>query len=79
FGRTRTCSMSRKANCWDSAPMESFFATLKKQLVHHEDDKTHEQARQSLFVSIEVYYNRVRLHSALGYRSPLQAAQAALP
>ncbi|MFM8584300.1 MAG: IS3 family transposase [Planctomycetaceae bacterium] len=72
-----TCSMSRKANCWDNAPMESFFATLKKELVHHEDYQTHEQARQSLFEYIEVFYNRVRLHSALGYRSPLQAEQAA--
>ena len=69
--------MSRKANCWDNAPMESFFATLKKELVHHEDYQTHEQARQSLFEYIEVFYNRVRLHSALGYRSPLQSEQAA--
>ncbi|MFM8580175.1 MAG: IS3 family transposase, partial [Planctomycetaceae bacterium] len=60
-----------------NAPMESFFATLKKGLVHHEDDMTHEQARQSLFESVEFFYNRVRLDSALGYRSPLQAEQAA--
>ncbi|MFM7158902.1 MAG: IS3 family transposase [Planctomycetaceae bacterium] len=69
--------MSRKANCWDKAPMKTFFATLRKKLVHHEDYKTQEQARQSLFLAIEVFYNRVRLHSALGYRSPLQSEQAA--
>lgn len=72
-----TCSMSRKANCWDNAPMESFFATLKKELVHHEHYKTREQARQSLFDYIEVFYNRVRRHSALDYQSPLNFEQAA--
>jgi len=72
-----TCSMSRKGNCWDNAPVESFFATLKKELVHRQHYATHEQARQSLFEYIEVFYNRVRLHSALGYQSPLQREQAA--
>ena len=72
-----TCSMSRKGNCWDNAPMETFFATLKKELVHHERYKTREQARQSLFEYIEVFYNRVRRHSALGYQSPLKFEQAA--
>lgn len=71
------CSMSRKANCWDNAPMESFFATLKKELVHQEQYQTRDQARQSLFDYIEVFYNRVRLHSALDYQSPLQFEQAA--
>ena len=71
-----TCSMSRKGNCWDNAPMESFFATLKKELVHHEHDRTHAQARQSLFEYIEVFYNRQRSHSALGYLSPSQFAEA---
>ncbi|MBI1349184.1 transposase [bacterium] len=66
------CSMSRKANCWDNAPMESFMATLKKELVHHEDYQTREQARRSLFEYIEVFYNRSRRHSALGYLSPQQ-------
>ena len=65
-----TCSMSRKGDCWDNAPMESFFATLKKELVHHEDDKTRDEACQSLFESSEVFDNRVRRHSALGYLSP---------
>ena len=71
-----TCSMSRKGNCWDNAPMESFFATLKKELVHHEHYRTHAEARQSLFKYIEVFYNRVRSHSALGYMSPSQFAEA---
>jgi transposase InsO family protein len=72
-----TCSMSRKGNCWDNAPMESFFATLKKELVHHERYPTRGQARRSLFEYIEVFYNRVRRHSSLGYLSPLQFEQAA--
>lgn len=71
-----TCSMSRKGNCWDNAPMESFFATLKKELVHHECYATRAQARQSLFEYIEVFYNRVRRHSALGYKSPSQFIEA---
>lgn len=65
-----TCSMSRRGNCWDNAPMESFFATLKKELVHHEDYATREQARASIFEYIETFYNRVRKHSTLGYQSP---------
>ena len=71
-----TCSMSRKGNCWDNAPTESFFATLKKELVHHEHYRTHAEARQSLFKYIEVFYNRQRSHSALGYVSPAQFAEA---
>jgi putative transposase len=65
-----TCSMSRRANCWDNAPMESFFASLKKELVHHEDYATRDQAKASIFEYIEAFYNRVRLHSSLGYLSP---------
>lgn len=72
-----TCSMSRRGNCWDNAPMESFFATLKKELVHHEQYATRSEARQSLFEYIEVFYNRVRRHSALGYLTPTQFAEAA--
>ena len=67
-----TCRMSRGANCWDNAPMESFFASLKKELVHDEDYQTRAEARTSLFESIEVFYNRVRRHSSLGYRSPVE-------
>ena len=64
------CSMSRKGNCWDNAVVESFFATLKKEEVHREDYVTHEQAKASLFYYIEIFYNRKRRHSALGYISP---------
>lgn len=65
-------SMSRKADCWDNAPMESFFHTLKTELVMHCDYPTREQARSSLFEYMEVFYNRQRRHSALGYASPLE-------
>jgi len=63
-------SMSGKGDCWDNAPMESFWSTLKTELVHHEQYATRDQARQSIFEYIEVFYNRKRLHSALGYQSP---------
>ena len=66
------CSMSRRGNCWDNAPMESFFASLKKELVHHEDYATREQARASIFEYIEAFYNRVRRHSSLGYVAPAE-------
>ena len=64
------CSMSRRANCYDNAAKESFFHTLKTELVHHMDFETREEARASLFEYIEVFYNRQRLHSSIGYRSP---------
>jgi transposase InsO family protein len=63
-------SMSGKGDCWDNAAMESFWATLKTELVNHEHYVTHEQARASIFEYIEVFYNRKRLHSSLGYVSP---------
>lgn len=63
-------SMSGKGDCWDNAAMESFWATLKTELVHHEHYATREQARRSIFEYIEVFYNRIRLHSSLGYQSP---------
>lgn len=61
-------SMSRKGDCWDNAPMESFWATLKTEL--DEDYLTRDQARASIFEYIEIFYNRQRLHSSLGYKSP---------
>jgi transposase InsO family protein len=69
------CSMSRRGNCWDNAvgalwAGESFFATLKKEEVHRENSLTHEQAKASLFYYLEVFYNRKRRHSTLGYLSP---------
>lgn len=63
-------SMSGKGDCWDNAVMESFWATLKTELVHHEHYATRQEARQSIFEYIEVFYNRKRLHSSLGYVSP---------
>jgi transposase InsO family protein len=70
-------SMSGKGNCWDNACMESFWATLKTELVHHQHYATRDQARQSIFEYIEVFYNRQRLHSSLGYVSP-EAFEAGL-
>jgi len=64
-------SMSRKGNCWDNAPTESFFGTLKKELVYHRKYRTREEARMDIFEYIEVFYNRERLHSSLGYMSPV--------
>ena len=64
-------SMSRKGNCWDNAPMESFFHTLKTELVMHCDYQTRTQARSSLFDYLEVFYNRQRRHSAIHYVAPL--------
>lgn len=66
-------SMSRTACCYDNAPMESFFHTLKVELVHQRQWPTREAARRVLFAYIEGYYNRRRIHSALGYRTPEQA------
>src|SRR5499433_609580 len=63
-------SMSRKANCWDNAPMESFFGTLKTELVHHRQYPDRDTARRDLFAYIEGYYNRRRIHSAIGYLTP---------
>ena len=63
-------SMSHKGDCWDNAVMESFWSTLKTELVHHERYATRAAARASIFEYIEVFYNRKRLHSALGYQSP---------
>jgi putative transposase len=62
--------MSKKGDCWDNAVAESFFGTLKTELVHHERYKTREQARLSVFDYIETFYNRKRLHSYLNYVSP---------
>jgi putative transposase len=65
-------SMSRKGNCWDNAPMESFFNSLKNERVFHEDYATREEAKRDLFDYIEIFYNRRRRHSALCYKSPVQ-------
>ena len=65
-----TCSMSRPGDCWDNAVAESFFATLKRELVDGADWATRDEARTAVFEYIEVWYNRERRHSSLGYLSP---------
>jgi transposase InsO family protein len=65
-----TCSMSRKGNCYDNAAMESFFATLKQELAYQREYASRQQAKQDIFEYMEVWYNRRRRHSALGYVSP---------
>jgi putative transposase len=64
------CSMSRKGNCWDNAPMESFFHTLKTELIHHRNYRSRREAKSDIFNYIELFYNPKRRHSSLGYMSP---------
>lgn len=71
------CSMSAKGDCYDNAVMESFYHSLKNELVYHERYRTREEAKQSIFDYIEVFYNRQRLHSTLGYCSPVEFEAAA--
>jgi len=70
-------SMSRRANPLDNAPMESFFHTLKTELVHHRTYQTRDEAKRDLFAYVEGFYNRPRLHSAIGYLTPVQAEKQA--
>lgn len=74
-----TQSMSRKGNCWDNAPAESFFKTLKYELDMPNRYQSYQQARMAIFEFIEMWYNRKRLHSALNYQSPVQAEQNLKP
>jgi transposase InsO family protein len=71
------CSMSRKGDVYDNAVMESFFGTLKTELVHSARYATRQQARAAIFEWIEVFYNRQRLHSSLGYQTPADFETAA--
>ena len=71
------CSMSRKGHCWDNAVAESFFHTLKTELVHHEDYRSRAEAKSSIFEYIEVFYNRQRRHSHIGQVAPM-AFEAAM-
>ena len=64
------CSMSKKGDPWDNAPMESFFGTLKTELIHHKKYQSRTEARADIFEYIEVFYNRIRLQSGLGMKSP---------
>ena len=70
-------SMSRKGDCWDNSVAESFFSTLKKELIYHVKLETRDRARQEIFDFIEVFYNRQRIHSYLGYLSPVEFEAAA--
>lgn len=72
--RSRQCvpSMSRKGNCWDNAPMESFFSRLKVELIYAECFESMAAAKSAIFEYIEIFYNRKRRHSALGYLSPVE-------
>jgi len=69
-------SMSRKGNCWDNAVAESFFHTLKTELTHHIRFKTREEAKQSIFEYIEIFYNKKRIHSSNDYLSPEEYEKA---
>jgi putative transposase len=66
-----TASMSRKGNCYDNAFIESFFSSLKYELVYHHRFATLTQARTAIFDYIETFYNRIRLHSSLAYQTPI--------
>ena len=68
-------SMSRKGNCWDNAPMESFWVALKTELVHHRRFSTREQAQREITEYIEIFYNRIRKQARLGYLSPAAFSQ----
>jgi transposase InsO family protein len=61
-----------QGNCWDNAVAESFFGSLKKELVHHENYANREEAKRSIFEYLEVFYNRQRRHSSLGYLPPAE-------
>lgn len=67
-----TQSMSSKGNCYDNAPLESFFSTLKREVVYRTKFKTKEEARREIFKYIEIFYNRQRLHSSIGYLTPVE-------
>lgn len=66
-----TASMSRKGNCYDNAPMESFWGTLKNELIYRKRYKTREEAVKDITEYIEIFYNRERIHERLGYLSPV--------
>jgi putative transposase len=68
-------SLSRKGQCWDNAVGESWFATLKEELIHRQSWATISQVRRAVIEFIEIFYNRQRLHSSLGYLTPVEYEQ----
>ncbi|MGH2537220.1 MAG: IS3 family transposase, partial [Candidatus Promineifilaceae bacterium] len=78
-GNHMLVSMSGRGNCYDNAPVESFFATLKSELVHPRRYRSREEAKSDVFYYIEAFYNRKRRHSALGYMSPVDFEQLHAP
>ena len=75
WGHGLVSSMSRRGNCWDNAVVESFFSTLKIELVYAADWATRADARAAVFEYLEVFYNGQRRHSSLGYLSPVAFEQ----
>lgn len=71
------CSMSGKGNCYDNAVMESFYHTLKVELIYGQRYRTRSEAQMAVFDYIEIFYNRPRLHSGLGYQAPEAFERAA--
>ena len=71
------CSMSRKGNCWDNAPMESFWGKLKQEWLNDQHLRTRDEAKAAIFWYIEVYYRRKRLHESNGYKTPEKYTAAA--
>ncbi len=65
-------SMSRKGNCWDNAPAEAFFKSLKAELIGGHIYRTRAEARTAIFEYIEIFYNRMRLHSSIDYHTPVE-------
>ena len=72
-------SLGSRGDCYDNAAMESFFSTLKSELVHRERFQTEDEARWKIYDYIEVYYNRQRRHSTLNYQTPAEYASATIP
>jgi transposase InsO family protein len=68
-------SMSRKGNCYDNAPMESFWGSLKNEMIHHQRHPTRANAESAIKEYVEIFYNRQRRHSRLGYVSPASFAE----
>jgi putative transposase len=67
-----TCSMSRKGNCWDNAPMEAFWGKMKYEWLNYQRFRTRDEARAAVFEYVEIFYNRVRLHESNGYLTPAE-------